>query len=210
MEKKIKVLLVDDHEMVRMGLETFLETEPDMEVIGEASDGSEGVKMALELRPDVILMDLVMERMDGIEATKAIKKGNPELKVIVLTSFLDPEKVFPVIEAGAFSYLLKTSRAHEIAQAIRHAANGQPTIEGKVTSMMINRMQTQPPKHEQLTAREMDVLKLIGQGKSNKEIGEELFIGIKTVKTHVSNILAKLELEDRTQVAIYANKNNLS
>ncbi len=210
MGNKIRVLLVDDHEMVRMGLATFLETEPDIEVIGEASDGAAGVKMALELQPDVILMDLVMDGMDGIEATKQIKNGNPTLKVVVLTSFLDPEKVFPVIEAGAFSYLLKTSRANEIAEAIRQAANGQSIIEGKVTSMMITRMQTQPPKHERLTAREMDVLKLIGEGKSNKEIGEELFIGIKTVKTHVSNILAKLELEDRTQAAIYVNKNNLS
>ena len=170
--EKIRVLLVDDHEMVRMGLATYLNTEPDIEVIGEANNGREGVEQAVSLKPDVVLMDLVMEVMDGIEATRELKKQWPECKVIVLTSFIEKEKVFPVIEAGAFSYLLKTSRAPEIAQAIRQAAEGNPTIEGKVASMMMNRMQTKPAKHESLTKREMDVLALIGKGFSNKEIGE--------------------------------------
>lgn len=209
MADNIKVLIVDDHEMVRMGLATYLDTESDIEIIGEANNGKVGVERAVELKPDVILMDLVMDEMDGIEATKEVKKQLPDCKVIVLTSFIEQDKVFPVIEAGAFSFLLKTSKAEDIAKAIRAAMDGNPTIEGKVASMMMNRMQKEPSKHESLTPRELEVLSLIGKGMSNKEIGEQLFIGIKTVKTHVSNILAKLEVEDRTQAAIYANKNGL-
>lgn len=209
MVEKIRVLIVDDHEMVRMGLATYLNTEKDIEVIGEASNGKQGIDLAEKLLPDVILMDLVMEELDGISATKEIKKRLPDIKIIVLTSFIDQDKVFPVIEAGAFSYLIKTSRAEEIAKAIREAVKGNPTIEGKVTSMMINKMQRDPQKHETLTPRELEVLILIGKGLSNKEIGEQLFIGIKTVKTHVSNILAKIEVDDRTQAAIYANRNGL-
>lgn len=209
MVEKIRVLIVDDHEMVRMGLATYLNTEKDIEVIGEASNGKQGIDLAERLQPDVILMDLVMEEMDGISATKEIKTRLPDIKIIVLTSFIDQDKVFPVIEAGAFSYLLKTSRAEEIAKAIREAVKGNPTIECKVTSMMISKMQRDPQKHETLTQRELEVLILIGKGLSNKEIGEELFIGIKTVKTHVSNILAKIEVDDRTQAAIYANRHGL-
>lgn len=212
--EKIKVLLVDDHEMVRMGLATFLSTESDIEVIGEASNGQEGVRLALQLQPDVILMDLVMDGMDGVTATREIiqqqsMEKNPS-KIIVLTSFLDDNKVFPVIEAGAFSYLLKTSRASDIALAIRNSMKGEPTIEGKVAGVMMNRFQKSKPKHSTLTTRELEILSLLGLGRNNKDIGAELHIGIKTVKTHVSNILAKLEVDDRTQAAIYANKHNLS
>lgn len=210
MENKIKVLIVDDHEMVRMGLVTYLNTEPDIDILGEASNGKEGIELAEKLQPDVVLMDLVMDGMDGITATKEIKQKFPKIKVIVLTSYIEQDKVFPVIEAGAFSYLLKTSRANEIAQAIREAKKGNSTIEGKVASMMMNKMQKEHLKHEDLTPRELEVLILIGKGLNNKEIGEQLFIGIKTVKTHVSNILSKLEVEDRTQAAIYANKHGLA
>ncbi|WP_034680318.1 response regulator [Caldalkalibacillus mannanilyticus] len=213
MSKKIKVLLVDDHEMVRMGLATFLSTEPDIEVVGEANNGKEGVELAIQLEPDVILMDLVMEGMDGIEATRLIKEHfqqtQHDSKIIVLTSFLDDDKVLPVIEAGAFSYLLKTTRAQDISSAIRKAYQGEPIIEGQVAGMMMNQMRRSKPKHDALTSRELEVLILIGQGKSNKEIAEDLFIGIKTVKTHVSNILAKLEIEDRTQAAIYVYQQKL-
>lgn len=207
----VKVLLVDDHEMVRMGMSAFLQTQPDIEVIGQASNGLEGVEMTKRLEPDVIVMDLVMEKMDGIEATRAIIKDKPLSKVIVLTSFIDDEKVYPVIEAGAFSYLLKTSSAKEIAQAIRQAADGEPVLASKVTNKMMNHMRSQKEKalHEELTPRELEVLKLIGVGQSNQEIAESLFIGIKTVKTHVSNILQKLALEDRTQIAIYAHRHGL-
>ncbi|WP_078552639.1 response regulator transcription factor [Bacillus alkalicellulosilyticus] len=207
----IKVLLVDDHEMVRMGLSSYLATEDDIEVIGEAGNGLDGIEMALERKPDVILMDLVMEKMDGIEATKEISKQMPHVKIIVLTSFIDDEKVYPVIEAGAFSYLLKTTRANDIASAIRSAYRGEAIVEAKVTNKMMARMRQQSKRelHDELTPRELEVLCLIGNGKTNQEIADDLFIGVKTVKTHVSNILAKLEVEDRTQIAIYAHRHQL-
>ncbi|UCZ51964.1 response regulator transcription factor [Bacillus shivajii] len=207
MGEKIKVLIVDDHEMVRMGLVTYLSVEDDLEVVGEASDGKEAVRKAKELQPDVILMDLLMDGMNGIEATKQLQ-SEEKIKIIVLTSYLDDEMLFPVIEAGAFGYLLKTSSAQEIADAIRKAHKGEPTFQGKVTQKMLERMHSSQ-KHETLTKREKEVLALIGKGMSNKEIADTLYIGIKTVKTHVSHIFAKLELEDRTQAAIYANKHHL-
>jgi NarL family two-component system response regulator LiaR len=209
----IKVLLVDDHEMVRIGLSAVLGTEEDIEVVGEASNGEDGIRLALEYKPDVVLMDLVMDGMDGIETTRKLLKQLPECKVIVLTSYVDDEKMYPAIEAGAFSYLLKTSRAQEIAQAIRAAVEGRSVLESQVASKIMNRFRqpkTESAAHEQLTEREMEVLRLIAKGKSNQEVADELFIGIKTVKFHVTNILAKLGVEDRTQAAIYAVKHGLS
>jgi len=211
-EESIKVLLVDDHEMVRIGLAAVLGTEDGLEIVGEAGNGLDGIRLAQEYEPDVILMDLVMDGMDGIETTRRIMQLMPECKVIVLTSYLDDEKMYPVIEAGAFSYLLKTSRATEIAQAIRAAARGQSILESQVAAKMMNRLREPKPvaaAHEELTEREMEVLRLIAQGKSNQETADTLFIGIKTVKFHVTNVLAKLGVEDRTQAAIYALKNNL-
>lgn len=213
MENIINVLLVDDHEMVRIGLAAFLSTEEGIEVVGEASSGEEGVRLASLLHPHVVLMDLVMEGMDGIEATRQIRKAQPEVKIIVLTSFIDDEKVYPVIEAGAFSYLLKTSRAPDIAQAIRQAHSGQPVLEAQVAGKLMNRFREAKSielAHEQCTSRELEVLILIGEGKSNQEIADQLYIGIKTVKTHVSNILMKLGVEDRTQAAIYAHRHGIS
>jgi NarL family two-component system response regulator LiaR len=213
MGESIKVLLVDDHEMVRIGLAAVLSTEDGIEVVGEASNGMEGIRLALAYKPDVVLMDLVMDGMDGIETTRKLLEHHPDCKVIVLTSFLDDEMMYPVIEAGAFSYLLKTSRAGEIAQAIHAAARGQSILESQVASKMMNRFR-QPKAvaelHEQLTEREMDVLKLLAEGKSNQETADALFIGIKTVKFHVTNILAKLGVEDRTQAAIYAFRHGLT
>jgi len=206
----IKVLLVDDHEMVRIGLAAVLSTEDGLEVVGEASNGLDGIKLAKEYKPDVVLMDLVMDGMDGIETTRKLLAELPSCKVIVLTSYLDDEKVYPVIEAGAFSYLLKTSRASEIAGAIRSAMQGQPILESQVASKMMQRFREPVTKlHDQLTDREMEVLKLIAQGRSNQEAADELHIGVKTIKFHVTNILAKLEVEDRTQAAIYAYKHGL-
>lgn len=213
MDDSIKVLLVDDHEMVRIGLAAVLGTEDGIEVVGEASNGMDGIRLAQEYRPDVVLMDLVMEGMDGIETTRKLLQLYPECKVIVLTSYLDDEKMYPVIEAGAFSYLLKTSRATEIASAIRAAARGQSILESQVASKIMNRFRQPKPTrapHEDLTEREMDVLKLIAGGKSNQEVADSLFIGVKTVKFHVTNILAKLGVEDRTQAAIYAHKHGLA
>lgn len=206
MSSIIKVLIVDDHEMVRMGLTTYLNLEDNIEIVGEGRNGEEAIALTKQLDPDIILMDLMMEKIDGIEATKQIKRHNEKVKIIVLTSFIDDEMVFPVIEAGAFSYVLKTTSASEIVATINKAMDGESTIEGKVASLVLNRMK-QKPKHETLTNREREVLTLLGEGKSNKEISEDLHIGIKTVKTHVSNILSKLNLPDRTQVAIYVNKN---
>ncbi|MVP01816.1 response regulator [Paenibacillus sp. N10] len=213
METLIKVLLVDDHEMVRIGLAAVLGTEDGIEVVGEASNGEEGIRLAQEYKPDVVLMDLVMEGMDGIETTRKLLQLYPDCKVIVLTSFLDDEKMYPVLEAGAFSYLLKTSRATEIAQAIRAAGKGQSILESQVASKLMNRFRQPKPAaapHEDLTEREMEVLRLIATGKSNQEVADDLFIGIKTVKFHVTNVLAKLGVEDRTQAAIYAFKHGLA
>ncbi|MFD2169927.1 response regulator [Tumebacillus lipolyticus] len=207
----IRVLLVDDHEMVRMGMSAYLEAQPDIEVVGEASDGLEGVRLAVLHKPDVILMDLVMEGMDGVEATKEICRLLPDPKIIVLTSFIDDDKVYPVIEAGALSYLLKTSKAQEIAEAIRQASKGQSVLEAKVTGKVLSRMRRsdEAKPHELLTARELEILQLIAEGKNNQEIADELVIAVKTVKAHITQILAKLEVDDRTQAAIYAHRNKL-
>lgn len=207
----IKVLLIDDHEMVRLGVSSYLSIQSDIKVVGEAANGLDGYKRALELKPDVILMDLVMDVMDGIESTKKILKEWPEAKIIIVTSFIDDEKVYPAIEAGAAGYLLKTSSAKDIANAVRSAFAGNKVLEPEVTNKMMERL-TQPKKHtlhEDLTNREKEILLLISEGKSNQEIADDLFITLKTVKTHVSNILSKLDVEDRTQAAIYAFKHGI-
>ncbi|WP_242217175.1 response regulator transcription factor [Bacillus cereus group sp. BfR-BA-01380] len=208
----IKVLLVDDHEMVRMGVSAYLSTQPDIEVVGEAENGRKGSELALMLKPDIILMDLVMDEMDGVEATRAIIQEWPEAKIVVVTSFLDDEKLYPVIEAGATSYLLKTSRASDIADAVRATYDGETVLEPKVTGKMMSRMRQkkEQPLHEELTERELEILLLIAEGKSNQEIADELFIALKTVKTHVSNILNKLHVSDRTQAVIYAFRHQLA
>ncbi|GEN87485.1 response regulator transcription factor [Oceanobacillus sp. FSL W8-0428] len=207
----IKVLFVDDHEMVRIGVSAYLSSQPDIDVVAEADDGSRAIDLALELRPDIILMDLVMKEMDGIEATKKIIESWPEAKIIIVTSFLDDEKVYPALEAGATSYMLKTSKAGEIAKAIRATYEGQSILEPEVTGKIMNRMRTKQETvlHEQLTGREREILLLMAKGKSNQEIADELFIALKTVKVHVSNILGKLEVHDRTQAVIYAFQNKL-
>lgn len=211
-EKMIKVVFVDDHEMVRIGVSSYLSAQADIDVVGEASDGKEGVQLALELRPDIILMDLVMKEMDGIQATKEIIKEWPDAKIIIVTSFLDDDKVYPALEAGAVSYMLKTSKASEIAEAVRKTYNGQSILEPEVTGKMMTRMRqkTVSHPHEELTNRELEILLLMTQGKTNQEIADELFIALKTVKTHVSNILSKLGVQDRTQAVIYAFKHDLA
>lgn len=207
----IRVLLVDDHEMVRLGVSSYLSVQDDIEVVGEAENGRIGYEKALELKPDIILMDLVMEEMDGIESTQKILQDWPAAKILIVTSFIDDEKVYPAIEAGAAGYLLKTSTAHEIADAIRATNRGETVLEPAVTGKMMERMtrKKEPLLYEDLTNREHEILLLISEGKSNQEIADELFITLKTVKTHVSNILAKLDVEDRTQAAIYAFRNHL-
>ncbi|TWT27538.1 response regulator transcription factor [Planomicrobium sp. CPCC 101110] len=205
----IRILLVDDHEMVRIGVSAYLQAQKDMEVIGEAANGKEAVEMALALRPDVILMDMVMPIMNGAEATESIITQWPEAKIMIVTSFLDDDKVYPALKAGAVSYILKTSKASRIAESIRDTMNGTPVLEPEVMSKMMKQMRHSHVLHDDLTEREMEILLLMASGYSNQEIADELFIAIKTVKTHVSNLLAKLEVHDRTQAVIYAFQHKL-
>ncbi|MCP1144197.1 response regulator [Lysinibacillus endophyticus] len=207
----INVLIADDHEMVRIGVSAYLSAQPDMTVVGEAENGAKAVELALQLRPDIILMDNVMPVMTGAEATAQIIQKWPEAKIMMVTSFLDDDKVYPALEAGAISYILKTSNAKQIAEAIRKTMKGETVLEPEVTTKMISKMRsgTATALHDQLTDRESEILLLIAQGKTNQEIADELFIALKTVKTHVSNILAKLEVQDRTQAVVYAFQNGL-
>lgn len=205
----IRILLVDDHEMVRIGVSAYLQAQLDMEVIGEAVNGEEAVQLALKLRPDVILMDMVMPVMNGAEATEAIIRDWPEAKIMIVTSFLDDDKVYPALKAGAVSYILKTSKASRIADSIRETMNGTPVLEPEVMTKMMKQMRHSKVLHEDLTEREMEILLLLANGYTNQEIADELFIALKTVKTHVSNLLAKLEVHDRTQAVIYAFQHKL-
>lgn len=186
----IRIVVIDDHDIVRKGIISFLQTEDDMEVVGQADSGFDGAELVLKEQPEVVLMDLIMENGNGIEATKKIMSAYPVCKVIILTSYYDNEQVIPALEAGAFSYLLKTSNAQEIADAVRKAAKDENVIEPKVAQKMMSRFRSTVKKpHEDLTERELEVLLCIGDGMTNQEISEKLYIGIKTVKTHVSNIL---------------------
>ena len=202
------ILLVDDHEMVRLGLKGYLDLQDDVDVVAEASNGREGVEKALELRPDVIMMDIVMPEMSGIEATLTILKEWPEAKILILTSYLDNEKIYPVLDAGAKGYMLKTSSADDILRAVRKVAEGELAIETEV-SQKVEYHRNHIELHEDLTARERDILGLLAKGYENQRIADELFISLKTVKTHVSNILSKLEVSDRTQAVVYAFQHHL-
>lgn len=206
----IRVLLADDHEMVRIGVSAYLQAQPDMDVVAETENGQQAYEKALHYRPDIILMDMVMPVLNGAEATKKIISEWPEAKIMIVTSFLDDDKVYPALEAGAMSYLLKTTNAKQIADAIRKTVSGNTILEPEVTTKMMQRMRTKERVlHDDLTEREMEVLLLIARGMTNQEIADELIIAIKTVKTHVSNILSKLEVQDRTQAVVYAFSNHL-
>lgn len=208
--EKITVMLVDDHQMVRLGLSSYLNMQEDLEVVAEAVNGRDGVEKAKQFCPDVILMDLVMDELDGIGASKAILADNPDAKILILTSFLDDEKIFPALEAGVKGYILKTSQAQEIAASVRKIAAGQDVISESVRAKIYEKKHAAPALHEDLTVREVEVLKEIAKGLSNQEIADALYISLKTVKTHVSNILSKLQVEDRTQAAIYAIKHKIA
>ena len=209
----ITVLLVDDHEVVRSGVSAFLESQPDFEVVGEAKSGIEAVDLALKHVPDVVLMDLVMAKMDGVEATRQVKNVSPRTKIVVLTSYHQDEYIFPALQAGAISYILKDVKMEELADALRRASQGEATLHPRVASRVIqelhgaNREELNP--YTELTEREMEVLKLIAKGLSNSKIAEDLVISVNTVKGHVSNILSKLHLADRTQAAVYAWKQGI-
>ncbi|MFD1773257.1 response regulator [Paenibacillus rhizophilus] len=208
----IKILLVDDHDMVRMGLKTYLMLEPMFDVVAEASNGREALELLRsggeEGLPDLVLMDLMMPVMNGVETTRAVLSEFPGMKIVILTSFLEDDLVVDAIEAGAVSYVLKTVSAEELIYALQGAYRGMPVMTGDVSQALTRgiRQRTVQDDTSGLTEREREVLLLIAEGKSNKDIGEELHISIKTVKTHVSNLLMKCELEDRTQLAIYAHR----
>jgi NarL family two-component system response regulator LiaR len=211
---KIRVLIVDDHGVVRQGLRTYLEVLDDIEVIGEAENGTEAVAQVRQHQPDVVLMDLVMPEMDGIEATRQVSAISPSTRVVVLTSFADDEKVFPAIKAGARGYLLKDVSPADLANAIRAVQAGETHLHPEITKKLVAQLASPKPDQEplpdDLTPRELEVLRLIAQGMNNRQIALALTISEKTVKTHVSNILSKLHLADRTQAAIYAHRHGVA
>jgi DNA-binding NarL/FixJ family response regulator len=203
---EIRVLIVDDHAVVREGLRTFLELQDDMQVVGEAGDGDDAVAVAERVLPDVVLMDLVMPGVDGIEAMRRLRRQVPSARAIVLTSFVDEERILPAIRAGAAGYLIKNVDPQELARAVRMAADGETLIDPTVASRLVEVLADahDAPRPEQLTPREQEVLELIGRGYSNKRIALELGVAEKTVKNHVSHVLSKLGVADRTQAALYA------
>jgi NarL family two-component system response regulator LiaR len=204
----ITVVIVDDHEMVRRGACSYLEAQPDISLVAQAGSGEEAVRLAREFIPDVMLMDLLMPDMDGIEATRRVKSVSPRTQIVILTSFHQDEYVFPAFKAGAISYLLKDVKATELLEAIRRAARGEATLHPKIAGRVIKTLRGQGPGEvtpfTELTERELEVLKLIAKGYSNEKIADQLVISVGTVKGHVSNILSKLHLVDRTQAAALA------
>jgi NarL family two-component system response regulator LiaR len=208
MTDQIMVLLVDDHQVVRQGVRAFLDTQPDMFVVGEAEAGETAVKLAAEHAPDVVLMDLLMPGMDGVEATRRIKKISPRTQIIILTSYHDDEHIFPAIRAGALSYVLKNIGPAELSEVVRKAAVGEAVLNSRVAARLVQEFHGSghdaPNPFIELTDRELEVLRLIADGQRNAAIANELVISEKTVKNHVSNILSKLHLADRTQAAVYA------
>ena len=207
-ETKITVMLVDDHAIVRSGVAAYLSAQKDIEVVAEAASGKEAVELAEKLAPDVVLMDLLMPQMDGVEATWRVRRVSPRSQVIVLTSYHEDTHIFPAIKAGALSYLLKDIEPQELAEAIRSASRGEVTVHPKVASRMMAELRGDQDQsinfYNTLTEREQEVLRRIADGMSNAEIADTLVISEKTVKSHVSNILNKLHLSDRTQAAVFA------
>ncbi len=199
----IRILIADDHMVVRQGLRMFLSLDPDLEIVGEAADGAEAVRKAHELKPDVVLMDLLMPVMDGITAIGAIRRELPDTEVLALTSVLEDASVIGAVKAGAIGYMLKDTHADELCRAIKAAAAGQVQLSPRAAARLMREVRV-PDSPETLTERETEVLRLLAQGQSNKEIASTLTIGEKTVKTHVSNILSKLGVQSRTQAALYA------
>lgn len=199
----IRLLLVDDHHVVRQGLRMFLDSEPEFEIVGEATNGQQAVELVLKLQPDVVLMDILMPVMNGIEATNIIRREAPDTEIIALTSVLEDSVVVNVIRAGAIGYLLKDTDSPELIRAIKAASEGQVQLSPKAAIRLMREIRT-PESSEKLTERETEVLKLLAQGSSNRDIADKLSISEKTVKTHVSSILAKLNVSSRTQAALYA------
>ena len=213
MSEAIRILTADDHAVVREGLRALIETEPGMVLVGEASDGVEAVRKARLLDPAVVLLDLVMPRKGGIEAIGEIREAAPSARILVLTSFAEDDKVFPAIKAGAHGYLLKDTSPGELLQAIREVHRGEPSMHPTIARKLMLELQRSselPPTEEPLTQREAEVLSLVAQGLTNQEIADKLFVSERTVRTHVSNVLAKLHLANRTQAALYALRKGLA
>jgi NarL family two-component system response regulator LiaR len=208
MTEPINILIVDDHEVVRKGVRSYLETLPDFRVVGEASSGEKGVEMVTELIPDIVLLDLIMPGMDGVETTRQIKKISPRTQVVVLTSYHEDVHIFPALKAGAISYILKDMKMEKLVEALHRAVRGEVTLHPRVAARVLQNIRGEhdegQPLFTDLTEREHDVLKLIANGMTNSQIAEKLVISENTVKGHVSNILSKLHVADRTQVAVYA------
>lgn len=215
MSEMIKVFVTDDHSIVRKGIKATLELVPDMEFIGEASNGREAVERVASLHPDVILMDLMMPIMDGVEAIRQIKEQNPDIRILVLTTFAGEDKIFPAIKAGALGYQLKDSDPEELVEAIRQVYRGESALHPIVARKVLQELskpaeKEKKPTSEPLTPREMEILRFVAQGMENTEIAEKLFISEATVRTHVSNIMSKLHLASRTQVALFALREGLA
>ena len=208
MKSPISVLIVDDHEIVRRGIRAYLETQPDFNVIGEAASGEEAIQMALNLVPDVVLMDLILPGLDGVESTRRIKSLSPRTQIVVLTSYHEDEHIFPALKAGATAYILKDIRMDRLAEALHKAVNGEVTLHPRVAARVLQNIRGEREEernpYTELTERELEVLKLLANGLSNSRIAEQLFISENTVKGHISNILSKLHLADRTQAAAFA------
>ncbi len=207
MSNPITILIVDDHEVVRNGIRAYLETLPEFQVVGEAASGAEAIKLVQDLIPDVVLMDLIMPGMDGIETTREVKKISPRTQVVVLTSYHEDEHIFPALKAGAISYVLKDMKMEKLAETIQRAVHNEVTLHPLIAARVLRNLRGESEDesfYADLTEREHDVLKLIANGLSNSQIAEQLVISENTVKGHVSNILSKLHLADRTQVAVYA------
>jgi two-component system, NarL family, response regulator LiaR len=202
--ESIRVLVVDDHAVVREGLRTFLKLQDGIEVAGEAADGEEAIEAAERLRPDVVLMDLVMPVLDGLAAMRALRERVPDARVIVLTSFADDDKLLPALRAGAAGYLLKNAEPQELARAVRAANAGEALLDPHVAARLVDALAGEEEPLDRLTPREREVLQLIGRGFSNRRIAQELRLSEKTVKTHVGHVLAKLGVDDRTQAAVFA------
>jgi two-component system, NarL family, response regulator LiaR len=212
-EHNVRVLIVDDHTILRKGIRALLTETPGFEVVGEAGNGQDAVSLAQELRPDVILMDLLMPGMDGIEATRQITNSDRDARILVLTSFAADNNVFPAVKAGALGYLLKDSTPEELVRAIRQVHRGEPSLDPAIARKLLQeiaRPVERGPAPEALTAREMQVLGLIAQGLSNQDIAGQIMVSEPTVRTHVSRILAKLHLASRTQAALYAVREGLA
>jgi DNA-binding NarL/FixJ family response regulator len=208
MTNPVTILIIDDHEVVRKGVRSYLETLSEFEVVGEASSGEQGIEMVSELIPDIVLLDLIMPGMDGVETTRHIKKISPRTQVVVLTSYHEDVHIFPALKAGAISYILKDMKMEKLVEALRRAYQGEVTLHPRVASRVLKNIRgeydEEQPLFTDLTERELDVLKLIANGLTNSQIAEKLVISENTVKGHVSNILSKLHVADRTQVAVYA------